>query len=102
MERLSAVRDACAQVWPALAEAARTIMAACQASQAGLTVQAYRAAFEQGQAAALQADAALTGALARLRADLAAGVLSAAPRPVHDWLTRMLQGLNTIRAANAR
>jgi hypothetical protein len=101
MERLSTVRDACAQVCPALAEAARAITTASQAGQAGLTVQAYRAAYEQGQAAALQADASLSRALARLRADLAAGALSAAARPVHDWLTRMLQGLGAVRAANA-
>jgi hypothetical protein len=101
MERLSAVRDACAQVWPALAEAARAVTATYQASQAGLTVQAYRAAFEQEQAAVLQAEASLARALARLRADLAAGVLSAAPRPVHDWLTRMLQELSTVRAASS-
>jgi hypothetical protein len=98
MERLSAVRDACAQAWPALAEAARAITAA---RQADLTVQAYRAANEQGQAAAFQAEASLTRALARLRADLAAGALSAASRPVHDWLTRVLQGLGTVRATNA-
>jgi hypothetical protein len=101
MDRLAAARDACAQVSPALAEAARAITALCQAGRAGITVQAYRAAFEQGQAAALQADASLARALARLRADLAAGTLSAAVRPVHDWLTRMLQGLGTVRAANA-
>ncbi len=98
MERLSAMRDACAQVCPALAEAARAITAACQA---GITVQAYQAAYEQGQAAALQAEASLTRVLARLRADLAAGALSATTRPVHDWLTRMLQGLDAIRAASA-
>jgi hypothetical protein len=101
MERLSGVRDACAQAWPALAEAARAVTAACQGGQAGLTVQAYRAAYEQEQAAALQAEASLTRALARLRADLAAGALSATTRPVHDWLTRMLQGLSTVRAASA-
>jgi hypothetical protein len=98
MERLSAVRDACAQVGPALAEAARAVTAA---SQAVLTVQAYRAAHEQGQAAILQAEVSLGKALARLRADLAAGALSGATRPVHDWLTRMLQGLDALRAASA-
>ena len=93
MERLVVVRDACARAAPALAETARSITALCQAGKADMTVQAYRAAFEQALATAREADESLSGALRTVRADLAAGALSVSAWPVQDRLTRILQGL---------
>ncbi len=95
--RLIRVRDAGAQAAPVLAETARSLMARWQNSESGgegLTIQAYRAAFEQVQATAREAEALLAGALGTLRADLAAGALSPSARPIQDRLTRILQGLN--------
>jgi hypothetical protein len=95
--RLIRVRNAGAQAAPALAESARSITTLCQQGESGgegLTIPAYRAAFEQVQVTAREAEAMLGGALASLRADLAAGALSPAAWPLQGWLTRILQGLN--------
>jgi hypothetical protein len=95
--RLIRVRNACAQVAPALTETARSITALCQQGESGgegLTIQSYRAAFEQVQVTAREAETLLAGALGSLRADLAAGALSSSAWPLQDWLTRILQGLN--------
>jgi hypothetical protein len=94
--RLIRVHNACARAVPALTEAARSIAALCQQGESGgegLTIQSYRAAFEQVQVTATEAETLLAGALSALRADLAAGVLSSSAWPLQDWLTRILQGL---------
>jgi hypothetical protein len=94
--RLIRVRSACAQAAPTLTETARSIATRCQKSESdgeGLTIQSYRAAFEQIQVTATEAETLLAGALSTLRADLAAGVLSSSAWPLQDWLTRTLQGL---------
>ena len=91
-ERLAPIRDACAQVAPGLKQTAQSITATCQNDEA-LTVQAYQAAIEEARAAAGEAEAALADSLGRVRADLAAGVLSPTAWTIQDWLTRTLQGL---------
>jgi hypothetical protein len=94
--RLIRVRNACAQAAPMLTGTARSIATRCQKGESdgeGLTVQAYRAAFEQIQVTAREAETLLAGALGSLRADLAAGALSSSVWPLQDWLTRILQGL---------
>ena len=92
-DRLARVCDACAQAAPALKEAARSITALCREGEPVITTQAYRLAFEGAQATAMEVEAPLTSALGSLRADLAAGALPPAAWPIHDWLTRILQGL---------
>ncbi|MEJ2554988.1 MAG: beta-galactosidase [Anaerolineae bacterium] len=95
--RLIRVRNACTQAVPALTGTARSITARCREAESGaegLTIQSYRAAFEQVQVTAREAETLLAGALGSLRADLAAGVLSSSAWPLQDWLTRILQGLN--------
>jgi hypothetical protein len=95
--RLIRVRNACVQAAPALTETARSITAQCQKGESDgqdLTTQAYRAAFDQTQVIAREAESTLAGALNALRADLAAGALSPAAWPIQDWLTRVLQGLS--------
>jgi hypothetical protein len=95
--RLIRVRSACAQAAPMLTETARSIATRCQKGESGgegLTIQTYRAAFEQIQVTAREAETLLAGALGSLRADLAAGALSSSVWPLQDWLTRILQGLN--------
>ena len=96
LERLTQVRDACAQVAPMLRETAQAITATCQngvPGGEGLTIHAYRAAFEGAQAAAREAETTLSSVLGRLRADLAAGALSPTAWTLQDWLTRTLQSL---------
>jgi hypothetical protein len=96
LERLSPVRDACAEVGPLLVEAAEAIQAACQTGDSGsedLTLQAYQAALEKAGAAASEAEATLGEALTRLRADLASGALPPVAWTLQNWLTRTLQGL---------
>jgi hypothetical protein len=97
LERLTLVRDACAQVAPMLVEAARSLSSTCQPGESGeeegLTVQAYQAAFKAAQATASEAETPLAGALGQLRADLAAGALSPVAWTLQGWLTRTLQSL---------
>jgi hypothetical protein len=94
-ERLAAFHDACAQVAPALREAAESTTVLCQVNPGGeaLTIQGYQAAFEAAQDAAREAEAILAETLAGMRADLAAGSLSPVAWPLQDWLTRTTQGL---------
>jgi hypothetical protein len=76
--RLGPARDACAEVGPVLAEAAEAIQAACQPGDSGsedLTLPAYQAVLDKAGTATREAEAALSEALARLRADLASGAL---------------------------
>jgi hypothetical protein len=97
LERLSSVRDACAQVAPALLEAADLIKAVCQpgASHAdSLTIDGYQAAYGQGRATAAEAYNQLARALSFLRAELACGTLPAPAWIVQGWLTRILQGIS--------
>jgi hypothetical protein len=99
LERLSPVRDACAGVAPLLTKAAEAIQAACQPGESetpDLTLQAYQAAWEEARAATREAEATLTDALARLRADLAACALPPVAWTLQDWLTRTLQGLAAV------
>jgi hypothetical protein len=94
LARLSRVRAACALVGPALMETAQTIAVACQSGQPGgeaLTIEGYRDLVEQARGAARKAETELAGALADLRAELAAGVLSTQAWIVQDWVTRVLQ-----------
>jgi hypothetical protein len=99
LDRLSQVHDACAQAASPLMEAAHSITAFCQEGESTITVQTYRAALQAAQAAVVEIGASsdshggLAGALRSLRADLAAGALSSAAWPIHDWLTHILQGL---------
>ncbi len=96
LERLIQVRDACEQVTPILRKAAQSITDLCQkggSDRGELTPDVYQAALRETQASASAAETTLASALARLRADLAAGVLSALAWTLQDWLTRILQGL---------
>jgi hypothetical protein len=96
LERLFQVRDACKQVIPVLREAAESIAELWKLGSSGrreLTPAAYQASLDETRAAAVAAETTLASALARLRADLAAGVLSGLAWPLQDWLTRILQGL---------
>jgi len=96
LERLSPVRDACAGVVPLLKEVTEAIQTACQLGESeaqGLTLQAYQAVLEEVGATTREAEATLTDALARLRADLAAGALPPVAWTLQNWLTRTLQSL---------
>jgi hypothetical protein len=91
LERLSMVRDACAQAAPALSEAAGSIKAVCQNS--ALTIDGYQAAYRQGRATAAETYNLLGRALSLLRAELASGTLPAPAWIIQGWLTRILQGI---------
>jgi hypothetical protein len=98
LERLSQVRDACAQAAPMLREATQSITGLYPTGEPGrdsLTIHAYRAAVEETQAAAREAGAILADALGQLRADLSAGTLPLVTWPLQDWLARILQGLGS-------
>jgi hypothetical protein len=98
LERLSQVRDACAQAAPLLREAVQSITSLYPTGEPGedsWTVHTYRAAVEETQAAAREARAILADALGQLRADLVAGTLPLVAWPLQDWLTRILQGLGS-------
>ena len=69
-----------------------------QPSGQGLTLELYRIAFEAAQATTKEAEPALAEALARLRADLAAGALPPVAWTLQDWLTRTLQGLTVFES----
>jgi hypothetical protein len=91
LERLSIVRDACAQVAPALIEAAASIKAGCQ--DCPLTVDGYQATYQQARAVAVEIYGQLGRPLSFLRAELASGTLPAQAWIIQGWLTRILQGM---------
>jgi hypothetical protein len=95
MDRLIPIREACDQAASRLSQTADAMTRMCRPSEGNLTTSIYRTAWDQADTAARQVTDTLAGPLSILRTDLAAGALPPAAWPVQDWLTDILQNLET-------